>query len=87
MPSSSEPRRSDTSIWPMRWSALVPWTLDETAAARFVSTAMRRISPTSITSQASAMAASIAPTYHDTRVATMLSRLSMPRASPLSVTS
>ena len=68
----------------MRCSTFGAFTLYETAAARRVSTVMRRSRPTSISSQASAMAASIAPTNQDMRVAATPSVCSTLRALPLS---
>ena len=88
MPSSSFPRRSDTSSCTMPASpAGSCCTRCDTAAARRVSTAMRRSMPSSMTSQASTIAPSIAPTYHDMRVATTPRPRATPCASPLMRTS
>ena len=58
----------------------------EAPTARRVSAVMRRINPTSTTSHAQAMAASMAPKYQDMRVATTAKACSTPRRSPVNAT-
>jgi hypothetical protein len=59
----------------------------DTAAARFVSSVTRRMMRISMASQVISTAPSIAPTNHDSRVATAARRWLTERMSPVSTTS